>query len=161
MARGRLLKTKVKEAKKIAEASEIGKARGIEKAILDRDFLDTIKLHIEKMWDKVEPLELAAVLAGTCIIKTAIEVGGPKVVDITALVLSAGTLSIPFIQDWFTMISGAPFPTDVEKLKTIQAQASLWIISFFLAFCIVKWGDKMLNAGISGVSGLIGLLGVV
>lgn len=68
MARGRLLKTKVKEAKKLAEAEEIGRARGKQKAHKHKKLEESLREHIGKFIDRIEPMEFIGLLSTTYVI---------------------------------------------------------------------------------------------
>lgn len=68
MPRGRLLKTKVKEAKKIAEATAIGEEIGKQKAHRKKKFDDSLRQHIGKFIDRIEPMEFLSVLATTYVV---------------------------------------------------------------------------------------------
>ncbi|GAG93911.1 unnamed protein product [marine sediment metagenome] len=59
MPRGRLLKTKVKEAFKIAEAAARGKASGEAKAHKKKDLTESFKEHIGKILDRSDPKNMA------------------------------------------------------------------------------------------------------
>lgn len=68
LARGRLLKTKVKEAKKIAEATEIGKESGKQKAHKKKNLEYSLREHIGKFIDRIEPIEFIGLLSTTWVI---------------------------------------------------------------------------------------------
>jgi len=66
-ARGKLLRTKVKEAKKIGAAETKAKVAA-EIKVKSKHILDEIKLRLAKSFDNLDLLELAAVLASTYVI---------------------------------------------------------------------------------------------
>jgi len=70
-ARGKLLRTKVKEAKKIGAAETKAKVAA-EIKVKSKHILDEIKLRLAKSFDNLDLLEVSAVLAGTYVIHSII-----------------------------------------------------------------------------------------
>jgi len=64
MARGRLLKSKVREAKKIVEALTEGQIKAEKK----KDLQLSLREHLGRMIDRVDPMDMVAVLALTTVI---------------------------------------------------------------------------------------------
>jgi len=68
LPRGRLLKTKVKEAKKVSEAIGLGLEVGKQKAHKKKKFEESLREHIGKFIDRIEPMEFLSTLATTYIV---------------------------------------------------------------------------------------------
>jgi len=139
MGRGRLLRTKVKEAKQIARAEAFGKAKG-ETAAWKSKPLD-MKLY-EFFKDKIEtvyPIKFAATIALTPIVRMAID-ATPKILELYQILLGAGS---PLLYFLFSLVD-APglLGTELEKNDLY-----LWIVSFGLAYLVVENFGEIIKSG--------------
>jgi hypothetical protein len=204
MGRGRLMRTKKHEVVILTKAEE--KARfqqAYANKMSEHGFLMSLREHIGKAIDKIDPLELAAVLGMTVIIEPMIE-----------KTIKAGTITLDAFKtyiEWFTPLGAIeavfnlatnampgtgtanPYPEFIPGQTTIHGQPSfvknpqwtawnaahapsiqndvqsvidsgklgLWVAAFVVSFCIIRWGDKMINAGTTGLSGILKLAGLV
>lgn len=72
MARGKLLKTRVKEAvleaSCVAESIKLGEANAEQKLNKKKGFMDSAREHIGKMIDRTDPIKLAMLVATTMLV---------------------------------------------------------------------------------------------
>jgi hypothetical protein len=155
--RGPRLSTKIKEARQVAEGQQEGFVQGnlrtsTRKKNLERQLL----LKISAWVDRIDPLEMVAIIGTTMIIKQGINWS------------DAVQYNIEWLVDWFatefqTIIGGKAsfYPDYFKKLeKTPQAQIQEWLISFALAFVIIRYFPQVVKAGadiLSTAKLLIGL----
>jgi hypothetical protein len=67
-----------------------------------------------------------------------------------------GVFMADLFKQWIT-----PPPKEEPKPQEDQLPMLLgWLLSFAIAWIIVKWGDKMIVSGIGNLSGIIKLLGI-
>jgi hypothetical protein len=143
MARGRLLKTQVKEARQIAEAISVGGQKSESK----KNFELSLKEHIGKMIDRVDPIELGAILSLTYVIHSTYDWAKTGLVSAIA-----PPLSLP----WYALEIVGKLGVDEKQIKGIP-DPIIWLISYIAAFYVLRHGKDMLSA----VSGIIGMLGLV
>ena len=138
MPRGRLLRTKIKEAYKVGEAAEKGKLKAYQDSQKKKSYFVSLREHIGKMIDRVDPLESIAVLGTTLIIHDLIQGSEALISKIS---------SPKNLAAWSTVI---PL-TDEERKKLEvdfnQPDIVIWLESFALAFFLVRNGAQVLQSG--------------
>ena len=163
MARGRLLRTKVKEQQKLQEA----KQKTEWKLQQQKPLMVSLREYLETAAARIDPLEAAAVLGATVIIEPIVE----KAVAAGTFAISVVNTDVAILKWFWTGMSpqgpvedvkAAIIPKDKldELLALPQAKLGLYLTSFVIAFCIVRWGDKLLEGGIGNIMGIGKLLGV-
>lgn len=184
---GKQRKTKIKDAKKISEAATLGYFSGKAKAEDKKNLLVSAKEHLGKIIDRVDPLEIGAVVALTPIIRITI-LGTEDLINrinswaasfalqglktYTSTVLGFFDAFIPNLpgiplKDIVSAagkgISGLPTSgtteTTVPKLKIDDWL--LWALSFFLAFMVVRYGGDIIKAIGSATGSLTSLIGLL
>jgi hypothetical protein len=155
MARGRLLKTKIREAEHLAAATVRGRTHAQQKAEKDKDYLVSLREHLGKMIDRIDPLETAAVFALTPIIEPILE---------TAVV--AGSLSFEVVTNWLKIWSfpflGFPSGPSAEELQKMveSGRIGMYLLAFVVSFILIRHGAEIASAGVKGISGIVGVLGL-
>lgn len=139
MGRGRLLRTKVKEAKQIARAQAFGAEKGKIAAWKSKPW--DMKLY-EFFKDKIEtvsPVKFAAIIALTPLVRMAIDTT-PRALELYQLLITIGS---PLAGLLFTTVID---PKDLsEKLE--KNDVYLWIVSFGLAYLVVENFGEIVAAG--------------
>jgi len=163
MARGRLLRTKVKEQQKLQEA----KQKTEWKLKQQKPLMVSLREYLETAAARIDPLELGAVLSATFIIEPAVE----KLVEIGAFESSVLNTDVAALKWFWTGMNQEQLKQDImagvipkdkvdEMLALPQAKIGLYMVSFVIAFCIIRWGDKLLEGGLGNLMGIGKLLGV-
>lgn len=157
MPRAEMLHTKIKReillSQSTAEAVEIAKQKIHEKRELRKPLALTIREHINVAIDKIDPLELAAILGTSYLIKTTIYAD-------TSLVGKIKGLSKLPLSDLYGG-SFAPFLESIDiilpKSLTTSTEPDIkeWIICFVIAFMIVRHGSELLNV-FKSIGGIVG-----
>jgi hypothetical protein len=176
MSRGKQLKTKIKEAVTTATlvsmAVKVGEEKALAKLHANKPMLESLKEHISKMIDRIDPLEVVAVCSGTYIIHTAIVTTEDLFNKVTKLsfdnpaVRGISDFVTGNFSDIFNQILGAATqkPTGDAPLQIQVPDLLVWMISFFVAFLLVRWGGQFIASIASNplaLSGLLGLVGIV
>lgn len=178
MARGRLLKTKVKEEKALTSARTKAYYKSKAVAIDKLSFFSLIKQSIPKVLDKIDPLELAAVGSLTFLIKPIIqkipEVANymtanlPFGLDIAVESFQEGSINIftlknpitgEIIYSFSIPIEGStPVNTDIaRRIPDISA----YLFAFALSLLIIKYPQALTMAenGVVGLARLVAGVG--
>jgi len=147
MARGRLLKTKVREAKKIAEAIKMGEDR----AQKNKGWQISFREHVGRMIDRIDPLEATAILGMTYVVHSASEY---------------------LFQQWSAVGSEDFFAylirqlTPWEEIKILEwakargdFQLLTWLASFAVAYILVRHGAQIMQTGFNLASFLSSIFG--
>ena len=136
MGRGRLLRTKVKEAKQIARAQAFGAEKGKIAAWKSKPI--EMKLY-EFFKDKIDPVKLTATIALTPLVRMAID-ATPRALELYQLLIGIGS---PLAGLLFQTVID---PKDLsEELK--KNDIYLWIVSFGLAYLIVENFGAIISSG--------------
>lgn len=125
-----------------------------------------IELSLRKMLDRVDPIEMMAVISGTIVVYDIIKSTPEFLAGLAQLSWKA--LFEPFgwekiIWDWLTNQTTVTFTDDqkkaFEEAKT-EFDVSLLMKSFFISYILVKHSGQII-AGVGNVSGFIaGFLGL-
>jgi hypothetical protein len=205
MPKGKMLKTKIKEAvleaSCIAEAVKLGEAKAEQKLHDKKPITDSARQHIGKMIDRIDPLEAAAIGACTWAVHEVIMATAPLIAGIgTKLVQdvkSLGTLEgwrdiaftyidpLGLYKSAFNAVTGTPSnnldldiaPNPIVRNSPIiqemyqkdsDARAwwdwRFWVISFLVAFFLVRYGAEILKAGVDlakSVPNVLSMLGFI
>ena len=162
----------VKKTMKLAEAERLGFLKAELKWHKKKPLEESLREHIGKMIDNVDGLDVLAIGSGTLLIHQFIL----KDPDILRRVSNAfSTLSYAISDPFMVWIQGitsyfglgwlwGPPPGYIETGSATGSveldQLMLWILSFVIAFMLVKYGGQifgMLGSSIGGIAGLIGL----
>ena len=168
MARGKLLKTKVKEAvleaSCVAEAVKIGSLKAENKVHESKSMLDSAREHIGKMIDRIDPLEVAAVAGLTFVLHETILSTSDLIQKINTTIAKnpayvVGVLN-PFAGLMLSLLPKMNFPDELDNIKTPDS-FFLWVVSFLLAFIIIRHGAELVKGGVGSVSSLLPLIGMI
>lgn len=162
MSRGKQLKTKMKEA--VQEASIVAEAIKLAELKLERkdhekkSLLDSARQHIGKIIDRVDPLETAAVIGTTVLIHGFILSIEGFAGELTATL--ANKVSDIGISGITQLATNLGFKLDLPTAPQAQAKPpqdniTLWLLSFVVAFILVRYGAQILSS-FGGLKGLIG-----
>lgn len=148
MGRRRALKNIKKEAYWVTKAKEKGRLQAAtenwQKQPFDKKILDVLKPLI----DKIDPLELVAVVAGTFVVHDLILTGQDFVTEVTKFVArkSEGVIEV------LLHSLGVPSAAEVIDTEVVMKQipdfgdgAIVWLISFGVSFMVVRHGGDMLG----------------
>ena len=176
-------KPPIKSTQALSEAKEFGKLQAQHKMRVRKhkftveSFLLSAREHIGKLIDTMtfeDVVDVVAAMGLTTIIHDAIK-GIPEVVETLKNTTVSGLMSI-FGPNLFTSSQGffdliglgdlyRKWTTSEEPMpKPEEEQLPMflgWLLAFSIAWCIVKWGDKLLSAGIGTLPAIIKLLTVV
>jgi len=166
MARGKLLKTKVKEALTeasiVQEAIKVGSLKAEQKVHEKKTLLESAKEHIGKMIDRIDPLEALAMGFTTFIVHDVLvkteefllqfsHIYAESVAEVKAEGKSGfwwenigafwGNLPVIGVMTPFPSTNGVS-PSQTKPEDSIM----LWAVSFIIAFLIIRYGDKILEA---------------
>jgi hypothetical protein len=159
MSRGKWESTKLKEAinKAVKEAAvlQIATEKSLQQIHSKKPLADSLREHIGKMIDRIDPLESFAVAGLTYIMHGLI-------LNNEALLAAAGKWisnePLSGIQSiWGYVSKTVNAPKEIAKPDSIE----IWITSFVIAFCIIRWGDKMIAAGLGDITKIITMIGLV
>lgn len=162
MARGRLLKTKVKEARKVSEAAALGTEIGKQKGHRKKKWDDSLREHIGKAIDRIDPLETIAVIGGAIAVHEVIfqtdefikQTQAWKNSDKVQTKIIANLGLLGFEGGLALDILNALFPDLVKKAygdkpeaapTTLSSDVLLWLLSFAISYFVFKHGGDLLN----------------
>jgi hypothetical protein len=146
LSRGKWAITQVKKDLKAAmiqaKVIELAAQEVSQKIHEKKSYFDSIREHIGKLIDKIDVIELASISALTIILQpTVLGIGGFG--DWIGL-----TEPVPFI-DFSHGIQGVfwyePEKTEMTKTKEQTAYVMSWLMSFVIAFMIVRHGAEILK----------------
>lgn len=173
MSRGKQEQTKLKESVKVAvreTAAYKVAARILQdaeiKAHEKKPLLESLREHIGKAIDRIDPLETAVLIAGTYAIHETILGTETLLLSInktlaTRAVVAVGLLN-PIAGLLLTQLPVFKTEQDLNKqMQDIKAPDSvmLWIISLLVAFILIRHGSEIFKAGITGITQIVGFLG--
>lgn len=155
MPRGRLLKTKKREARELAKAEEIGRIKGQAQAEKHMTLLQKIKEYVLPFFQNIDPLELAAVVSGAIIVHEVIFRTNEFVNSVQAWKNSSNGATILIANLGFLGFEGglsldllnSLFPDLVAKVYGEKPEAettsnSSDVIMWMMAFCISYYAFK-------------------
>jgi hypothetical protein len=161
----------VKSTEKLAFAGETGRLKAQQKMHQKKPIEESLREHIGKMIDRIDPLETAAVLVGTVIIHDVI-LGTETLIKkfnsnpalttaaniaLTGILPALGIFQI-FMQPFYTAAAIKEVP-DLSKLPANELL--IWAISFMASFLMVRSAQKISAASvlptITSVLGMVGL----
>lgn len=159
--RGKMLHTKIKEeilkSQVVAEAVEVAKQKIYQKTELKKPLALSVREHLGKVIDRIDMIELAAIVGTTYLIKTTIYA------DTSLVGKIKGLAKLPFSE-----LYGGSFAPFLESIDMIlpkewttasEPDVKEWLICFVIAFMIVRHGSELLNV-FKNVSGIVsGFLG--
>lgn len=150
MPRGRLLKSKIKEAKYISKALAEGRQKADEKKPLE----ESLKDHIGRMIDRIDPLEAIAIIGSAIVVHevifkleqfstqmTSIIVNYPTVLWESIMYLMGKEKAEEYLKTIVPYAGGAAFPT-APDLKT---EILMWLIAYAIAYYAIRHGLELLN----------------
>ena len=165
----------VKKEERIAKAREKGRIEGEYAAHDKKSFMLEIKEHFGHVIDNTKMndwVEIIAAVGITPIIHDAISVSENvlnilgKVVGLDVAIAKSEIISGPFgiyttIMNWVQQNSPSQTASQTQP-PAITSELLSWLLSFSVAYMIIHFGDKLLNAGniTAGLSSIMGLLGV-
>jgi hypothetical protein len=170
----------VKATQRLAEAQEYGKLKAQERMrkIKHKFTLESIMLsareHIGKLIDTSnlkDIIDLVAAVGLTVVIHETIKVFEKVATNVDNIASYVGWMNNPVMKTLFmptgfilTLLYGdipAKGQTTVPQAQALSlTDVITWMLSFSLAWCIVKWGDKLLNAGLGSLGGILGMVGL-
>jgi hypothetical protein len=159
----------VKSTERLAYAEELGRLKAqehfykITHRFTPESLTRRLSDHVGKMLDTMtfrDTIDLIAAAGLTPVIQTALpEIQG--IANFASFVLGHPEY-LPLIGPLigiFQTITGNP-PAPIKPGGNINIQGvQAWLLSFAIAWCIVKFGDKLINAGITGLEGITALIG--
>ena len=160
MARGKLLKTKIKEAvleaSLVAESIQLGKEKASQKLAEKQPVLDFFKERLTKMLDRIDPLDAVLVATGTYVIHEVIS-GTQDLLDtINDKVKNNPLFFFSIFNDPYDVMGGT---TPAETLAKFPDWA-VWVVSLFISGLLVKFGAEIIQS-FGGIGGMIsGVLGI-
>jgi hypothetical protein len=177
MGRGKLLKTKIKEAVTeascVAEAAKLARHKAERKIDQKETLLEYAKKRLTVMLDKVDPIELVAIGGLTFIIhgvviQTQDLLGKINLIGAVSPIGGLLTTGNPFWA-WFDVaLIGSPIALIINKFiqdpksetlvdGTNQNSPMSWLFAFVVAFLIIRMGADAVN-NLGGVQGIAKLL---
>ena len=118
-----------------------------------KGFARSISDHIGKAIDRIDPLEAVAVLGMTIIVK--------QTLDTTATLKEKAQAMFQMHPTELGKLFGVP---EIDLLGKPSKQLlalpdwSIWIVSFALAYCIIKFGGQLLGLLDKGLPAVVGML---
>jgi hypothetical protein len=167
MSRGRQLRTIVKEAvlegAAVAESIKLGEKRAELKLHKNKPLMESLREHIGKMIDRIDPLETIAVAASTYIIHETIINTATLLGQVNTVLIKPENVLLfdlnPVAAAITTSIGLAsmPQPKDIKKPDSIL----LWVVSFIIAFILVRYAGEIIKGGFDLAKSLPNLLGML
>jgi len=155
----------VKKTFKLAEAEALGRASGEMRAHKKKPLAESLREHLGKMIDRVDPLEVVAVVGTTYVLHETILASTDVLNKITAKIAInpewvIGVLN-PLAGVMLSLMPKPEFPKELENIKTPDS-IFLWVVCFILAFIVVRHGAELLGklSGSGGVMSLLPLIGI-
>ena len=154
MGRGKHLKTKMKEARLLAREAEKGARQGVAQfKRTQAGFQASLRDHLGRMIDRVDPFKSIAILGATVLIKGGMEWGE----DVMMRWYTIFRGLIPFIGEAFF-----PLPLELPEvegniLDSPQVEIIQWLLSFTLAYIVVTHFGEIIG-GVGGAFG--GIVGI-
>ena len=131
LARGRLLKTKVKETKKVVQAATKAGLEELYKS-KNKHLLDEIRFKLVGMIDRIDPLKIAAIVGLTIVCKSVIDLN----LKFLGIVLDWNWLtSSPLYFAYRAFFPDEQPPTNV--LNEVPEYIN-WIVAFGIAYIIAE-----------------------
>lgn len=151
-----LLRKEIDLQVKTQVATFLAQEKALQKIHKTKPFMESVREHIGKAIDRIDPLELAAVLGTTYLIKTGIDWSEAALANVDLVgILRFFQFPVP--------AEGTPETRKDEILKILsnpQAEVIEWLVSFTAAYLIVHHFGELVAAG-SNILGLAkGLIGV-
>ena len=142
----------------------VGSLKAENKVHEKKSMLDSAREHIGKMIDRIDPLEVGAVAGLTFVLHETILSTSDLLQKINVTIARnpayvVGVLN-PFAGLMLALLPKVSFPEELENIKTPDS-FFLWVVSFILAFIIIRWGAELLKGGVSGVASLLPLIGMI
>lgn len=162
LARGRLLKTKVREAKKIAEAETKARLTQYYK-VKDKQFMVQLKSKLLGMIENINPIEALAVMGGAIAVHDIIFNLDEFVTQVqawknseriqTKILASIEAFGIPIGGIVLEMLKGL-LPTEFQEVYGdkpnyvgvgLQGEIVLWLLAIAISYFVFKHGGDLLN----------------
>lgn len=137
MARGKLLRTRVRAEKALVKAKLQATKEWEERT---SNFQYLMKKELVNLIRKIDPLEMVAVGSLTIVIQPMIAAAAP-VTDAIATIIARATELAKIYLDvwrWFGLVTGQEVPPTIET--SVQFT---WLLSFVIAFIIVRHPEVM------------------
>jgi hypothetical protein len=139
-----------KKAVKLEEGLTVARLKGELRFKKSRQGLEkSLREHLGKFIDKIEPLELIATLGLTVIVKTILV---DHYLERLKILHGLG------VAGWFAAVPVLITPISPEVPQTITSEVADWILAFSIAYCIVKYGGQMLGLLEKGLVPVVGML---
>lgn len=108
--------------------------------------------HLGKMLDNASIKDLIDIIAA--IGMTPVTYAGVKEIENITKILNSN----PLLTSLFSGLAGGlQKQFELQIPKEIQDIAT-WGFAFAVSWCVVKWGDKMISAGLGSLTGITGML---
>jgi len=133
---------------------------------------ESLREHIGKAIDRIDPLEAAAVIALTPMMEITLEqlikAGSMSINEVAkianmfgGLITVLGPPGTPLHDILMGIILGVEESTDPKVTAAIidNSKLYLWALAFIVSFCLIRWGPAIVSSGFTGVKTVIGLLG--
>lgn len=156
MGRGKALRTRVKEAKKLAEAEALGTAIGEQKGHKKKKLEQSLREHLGKLIDRIDPLKTLGLAATTFVCYTLIKQNKTLLETALRWADPVAQLGSPvfFLLRQFQIVP-SPYEESAEWLEK-QPDYFIWILALAIAYLLVEHGDALL--GDSGIEGFVAML---
>jgi len=144
---------KRKVAYELAKAEARGRLKGQQMGLKLEPIEQTVRKYFDKILEKIDPLEAMAIMGATIMIKQGI--------DFTEM--AAGTLArFPSTFKMFPWAIPIPGLATLDTKDLVAKDEILqWLLSFSIAFVLIKHFDKVVTAGGSLLSAARALVGIV
>lgn len=154
MSRGKQLKTKIKEAvteaSLVASAIAIGEHSAHDKIHQKKPLTESFREHLGKAIDRIDPLEMAATIAGTLLVHEVLikstEVMG-KLEDMAKGTPTSSIVNV--LTGWFSTALGQGGTLGgsggIFLEKTAYDEILLWALSFYVSYMVTKHSGDILG----------------
>jgi hypothetical protein len=149
LSRGRQVKTLAKEAQALSNAITKGDTQAHSK----KSLAESLREHIGKMVDRIDPLEALTVGALAVVLQ-------PTMARLPAVVVTAGEATSATFINWalFPFSLFAPSIPNIKPEDLKPNDLLGWLLAFIVAFMIVRHGAEILSAAGGLVKFASGLL---
>lgn len=148
MPRGKLLKTKKKEAYQLEKAKVKGRLQAIREIARKLSLSEELKQLLKKWAEKIDPIETAAIIGGAIVVHEVIFKSAEFVINVKDFMENSpfAPFLIPINVFFFGIFARPPFvDLDVSKEPKISDDIWLWLIAFGISYYAVRHGGDLLN----------------
>jgi len=141
------------EAAAIARGTELGKVQ----AHARKPWQESLKEHLGHWIDNIQPIDLAAISAGTWLVHEII-INSPELQAKASQYVLAGSLlglSGVFLQ------AGLDVFMPTKPKEPLPDDWKIWVVSFFVSFIIVRHGGQLLGLMKEGAGSLSTVIGAL